>query len=92
MDVLAGEKPELVRPGPIGHFGAVIGAVIYVIMAKWLGVPARGRGRGATRGDRPPASPPEGPREPASLPEPPKGPPHLEPPSQRPLDPPPLRG
>jgi uncharacterized membrane protein YeiH len=40
MDVLAGEKPDLVRPGPIGHFGAVIGAVIYVTMAKWLGVPA----------------------------------------------------
>jgi uncharacterized membrane protein YeiH len=38
MDLLAGEQPELVRPGPIGHFGAVIGAVLYVVMAKWLGV------------------------------------------------------
>lgn len=40
VDVLAGEQPELVRPGPIGHFGAVIGAVLYVIMAKWLSVPS----------------------------------------------------
>jgi uncharacterized membrane protein YeiH len=39
MDMLAGDVPELVRPGPIGHFGAVIGAVVYVTMAKWLGVP-----------------------------------------------------
>jgi hypothetical protein len=29
-----------VRPGPIGHFGAVIGAVLYVVMAKWLSVPS----------------------------------------------------
>jgi uncharacterized membrane protein YeiH len=40
MDLLAGEKPELVQPGPIGHFGAVLGAVIYVAMAHWLAVPA----------------------------------------------------
>ena len=40
MDVLAGETPELVRPGPIGHFGAIIGAVIYVSLVKWLDVPA----------------------------------------------------
>ena len=39
MDVLAGETPELVRPGPIGHFGAIIGAVVYVAMVKWIGVP-----------------------------------------------------
>jgi uncharacterized membrane protein YeiH len=39
MDVLAGEQPELVKPGPIGHFGAVIGAVLYVVMEHWLGVP-----------------------------------------------------
>jgi len=39
MDLLAGEQPELVRPGPIGHFGAVIGAVLYVVMEHWLGVP-----------------------------------------------------
>jgi uncharacterized membrane protein YeiH len=38
MDVLAGDQPELVRPGPIGHFGAVIGAVLYVVMHKWLDV------------------------------------------------------
>ena len=40
MDLLAGERPELVRPGPIGHFGAVVGAVIYVAMEHWLGVPS----------------------------------------------------
>jgi uncharacterized membrane protein YeiH len=39
MDLLAGEQPELVQPGPIGHFGAVIGSVIYVAMAHWLDVP-----------------------------------------------------
>ena len=39
MDLLAGERPELVQPGPIGHFGAVVGAVIYVVMAHWLDVP-----------------------------------------------------
>ena len=38
VDVLAGEKPDLVQPGPIGHFGAVVGAVIYVVMAHWLDV------------------------------------------------------
>jgi uncharacterized membrane protein YeiH len=40
VDVLAGERPELVQPGPIGHFGAVVGAVLYVLMAHWLSVPA----------------------------------------------------
>jgi uncharacterized membrane protein YeiH len=40
VDLLAGEKPELVQPGPIGHFGAVVGAVIYVVMAHWLDVPS----------------------------------------------------
>lgn len=40
MDLLAGETPELVLPGPIGHFGAIIGAVVYVSLAKWIGVPA----------------------------------------------------
>jgi uncharacterized membrane protein YeiH len=39
MDLLAGEKPELVQPGPISHFGAVVGAVIFVAMAHWLDVP-----------------------------------------------------
>jgi uncharacterized membrane protein YeiH len=38
MHVLAGETPELVLPGPIGHFGAIIGAVVYVSMVKWIGV------------------------------------------------------
>jgi uncharacterized membrane protein YeiH len=38
-DLLAGEKPELVQPGPIGHFGAVVGAVLFVAMAHWLDVP-----------------------------------------------------
>jgi uncharacterized membrane protein YeiH len=33
MDVLSGEQPELVRPGPIGHFGALIGSVLYVVLA-----------------------------------------------------------
>jgi hypothetical protein len=35
---LAGEQPQLVQPGPIGHFGAVIGAVVYVVMVRWLAV------------------------------------------------------
>jgi uncharacterized membrane protein YeiH len=39
VDLLAGERPELVQPGPIGHFGALVGAVIYVVMAYWLDVP-----------------------------------------------------
>lgn len=39
MDLIAGEQPELVQPGPIGHFGAVVGAVIYVAMAHWLDLP-----------------------------------------------------
>lgn len=39
MDVLAGERPELVQPGPIGHFGAILGSVFYVAMAHWLAVP-----------------------------------------------------
>jgi uncharacterized membrane protein YeiH len=39
VDLLAGSQPELVRPGPISHFGAVIGSVIYVVMAQWLDVP-----------------------------------------------------
>jgi uncharacterized membrane protein YeiH len=38
VDLLAGERPELVQPGPIGHFGAVIGAVVYVVMTRWLAV------------------------------------------------------
>jgi uncharacterized membrane protein YeiH len=38
-DVLAGETPELVRPGPIGHFGAIIGAVVYVSLEEWTSVP-----------------------------------------------------
>ena len=40
VDLLAGERPELVQPGPIGHFGAVIGAVVYVVMVRWLVVPS----------------------------------------------------
>jgi len=40
VDLLAGERPELVQPGPIGHFGAVIGAVVYVVMVRWLSVPS----------------------------------------------------
>ena len=40
VDLLAGERPELVQPGPIGHFGAVIGAVVYVVMVRWLAVPS----------------------------------------------------
>ncbi len=39
VDLLAGEKPELVQPGPISHFGALVGSVIYVGMAHWLDVP-----------------------------------------------------
>lgn len=39
VDLLAGEKPDLVQPGPIGQFGALVGAVIYVVMAHWLSVP-----------------------------------------------------
>jgi uncharacterized membrane protein YeiH len=40
VDLLAGEQPQLVQPGPIGHFGAVIGAVVYVVMVRWLAVPS----------------------------------------------------
>ena len=39
MDLLAGERPELVQPGPIGHFGAIVGSVFYVLLAHWLAVP-----------------------------------------------------
>ena len=39
MDLLAGERPELVQPGPIGHFGGMVGAVVYVVLAHWLAIP-----------------------------------------------------
>ncbi len=39
-DLLAGETPELVLPGPMVHFGAIIGSIVYVSMVKWLGVAA----------------------------------------------------
>ena len=51
MDVLAGERPELVQPGPIGHFGAILGSVFYVAMAQWL-AGSRAGGHGRHCGDR----------------------------------------
>ena len=38
-DLLAGETPELVLPGPINYLAAVIGVVAYVIAVAWIGTP-----------------------------------------------------
>lgn len=37
-DLLAGETPQLVLPGPINYLAAILGAIIYVGMAGWVGV------------------------------------------------------
>lgn len=36
-DLLAGETPQLVLPGPINYLAAIIGAVLYVAMVAWFG-------------------------------------------------------
>ena len=38
-DVLAGETPQLVLPGPINYFAAIVGSVLYVALVTWLSVP-----------------------------------------------------
>jgi len=38
-DVLAGETPQLVLPGPINYFAAIIGSVLYVALVAWFDVP-----------------------------------------------------
>jgi uncharacterized membrane protein YeiH len=35
-DLLAGETPQLVLPGPINYLAAILGAVIYVAAVEWL--------------------------------------------------------
>jgi uncharacterized membrane protein YeiH len=37
-DLLAGETPQLVLPGPINYLAAILGAIIYVGMVEWAGV------------------------------------------------------
>jgi hypothetical protein len=37
-DLLAGETPQLVLPDPINYLAAIIGSVLYVAMAAWIGV------------------------------------------------------
>jgi uncharacterized membrane protein YeiH len=37
-DLLAGETPQLVLPGPINYLAAILGAIIYVGMVVWFGV------------------------------------------------------
>jgi uncharacterized membrane protein YeiH len=37
-DLLAGETPQLVLPGPINYLAAMLGAVIYVGMVEWAGI------------------------------------------------------
>lgn len=36
-DLLAGETPQLVLPGPINYLAAILGAVLYVAAVEWLG-------------------------------------------------------
>jgi uncharacterized membrane protein YeiH len=36
-DLLAGETPQLVLPGPINYLAAIVGAVLYVAMVEWFG-------------------------------------------------------
>jgi len=38
-DVLAGDTPQLVLPGPINYFAAIIGSILYVTLVSWLSVP-----------------------------------------------------
>jgi uncharacterized membrane protein YeiH len=37
-DLLAGETPQLVLPGPINYLAAILGAILYVAAVAWLGV------------------------------------------------------
>jgi uncharacterized membrane protein YeiH len=37
-DLLAGETPQLVLPGPINYLAAILGAIIYVGMVEWAGI------------------------------------------------------
>ena len=37
-DVLAGETPQLVLPGPINYLAAILGAILYVGAVQWFGV------------------------------------------------------
>jgi uncharacterized membrane protein YeiH len=37
-DLLAGETPQLVLPGPINYLAAILGAIIYVGAVEWLGI------------------------------------------------------
>ncbi len=39
-DLLAGDTPQLVLPGPINYFAAIIGSVLYVALVSWFAVPA----------------------------------------------------
>lgn len=39
-DVLAGETPQLVLPGPVNYFAAIVGSVLYVALVTRLSVPA----------------------------------------------------
>ena len=36
-DLLAGETPQLVLPGPINYLAAIVGAVLYVGLVEWFG-------------------------------------------------------
>lgn len=37
-DLLAGETPQLVLPGPINYLAAILGAILYVGLVEWAGV------------------------------------------------------
>lgn len=37
-DLLAGETPQLVLPGPINYLAAILGAMLYVAAVAWIGV------------------------------------------------------
>lgn len=37
-DLLAGDTPQLVLPGPVNYLAAIVGSVAYVAMVEWLGV------------------------------------------------------
>ncbi len=39
-DLLAGDTPQLVLPGPINYFAAIIGSVLYVTLVSWLPISA----------------------------------------------------
>jgi uncharacterized membrane protein YeiH len=37
-DILAGETPQLVLPGPINYLAAILGAILYVGAVAWFGI------------------------------------------------------